>query len=238
MSLNQNPGEPERQIRLQTRVSYRSVAEGKPAPRPLFRRSVYVYQQHKLEQQPRAASAKKPVHQGEMCGQSCELDRKGGTPSLFFPEDLAARSSHPGATCCVANASDGGVLTQFGDENTIHWMVPPGVHQYRTEVTEQMDLPFDTTAHYVTGHLHPFGKSLTLVDIKTRQTVFQIEGRSLEDRLGVAEMSEIVSQAGIPLQKGRRYELVAEYVNSTDHPIDAMAILYLYALEADASASP
>ncbi|NIL97675.1 MAG: hypothetical protein GTO53_08355 [Planctomycetales bacterium] len=42
-------------------------------------------------------------------------------------------------------------------------------------------------------------------------------------------MSQISSSEGIPLSPGKRYELIAEYDNRSNRPIDAMAILYLYA---------
>ncbi|MEM1062914.1 MAG: hypothetical protein AAGJ97_11365, partial [Planctomycetota bacterium] len=141
------------------------------------------------------------------------------------------RSFHPGATCCVANVSELGVLPQFGADNTIHWFVPPGRHEYITDVTEQLKLPGVSTAHYVSGHLHPYGKSLRLVDVTTGETVVSITARHREDRLGVLEMSEVTSEAGIAVDPSHRYELVAEYENPTDAPIDAMAILYTYFAE-------
>ena len=55
--------------------------------------------------------------------------------------------------------------------------------------------------------------------------------RDRTDRLGVQWMSEIKSREGIPLQKGRSYELIADYDNTTNAPIDAMAIIYLYAID-------
>jgi hypothetical protein len=110
-------------------------------------------------------------------------------------------------------------------------MVPPGRRQYRSEVTPQLRLPFDTTAHYVTGHLHPFGEALRLIDLESGETVFEVTSRSLEDRLGVEWMSEWQSAEGVPLTQDRRYALIAEYNNPLDHPIDAMGILYVYALD-------
>ncbi len=110
-------------------------------------------------------------------------------------------------------------------------MVPPGHHRYRCEVTEQMLLPFDTTAHYVTGHLHHMGTSLRLVDMDTQETVFEITAESRKDKLGIVEMSEIHSVEGIPIEKEKRYELIADYHNQADSAIDAMAILYIYLLD-------
>ena len=70
---------------------------------------------------------------------------------------------------------------------------------------------------------------MRLVDMENGEVVCEILSESLDDRLGVAHMSEISSTAGIPIHRGRRYELIAEYDNRLNEPIDAMAILYLYA---------
>ncbi len=94
----------------------------------------------------------------------------------------------------------------------------------------------DTRVHYVTGHLHPFGTSLRLVEMESGRTVCEILGESFEDRLGVAHMSQISSSEGIPLGRGKRYELIAEYDNRSTGAIDAMAILYLYAAAAPPAA--
>jgi hypothetical protein len=200
--------------------------------RPLFRRALYINQQHVPETHLLGdlQLAEHGAHQGEMCGEICFGDQVGRTPSWFLANqnlDLL----HPGATCCVENASASGVVKQFGMQNTVHWMVPPGRHLYRTEVTEQLNLPCDTTVHYVTGHLHPFGRRLWLRDLESGQTLFEVTGEDYDDRLGVARISEIVSHEGVSIAKDRRYELVTEYVNPGTSATDAMAILYLYALD-------
>jgi hypothetical protein len=229
MAINQNPGQPDRTIRMKTDIRYRRASADRPV-RPLFRRALYVYQQHKPEAS--ATAQFLAGHQGEHCGEACKFDARGQTPSLFIP--LAAggkRDQHPGFSCCVENASPEGVEPQFGDENTVHWMVPPGRHQYRSEVTRQVDLPHDTAAHYVTGHLHPFGEWMRLIDMETGKVVMEVTAEHFTDRLGVKAMSETTSREGIPLVKGRRYELVTQYNNTLDKPIDAMAILYAYLAE-------
>ena len=58
--------------------------------------------------------------------------------------------------------------------------------------------------------------------------IFEITATCREDRLGVLEMSETLSEEGIKLTQNRRYELIAEYNNTTAEPIDAMGILYVY----------
>ena len=223
MALNQNPGVPSQKIRIKSRVDYTRARD----TRALFRRSVYIHQQFR-ELNAAQVVMQTTEHAGAACGQSCNRNQLGKDPSLFV--DLTA-PAHPGATCCVSNASDGGLLPQFGADNTIHWMVPPGKHSFKTDVSAQMELPYDTTAHLISGHLHPYGKSMRLVDKQSGKIIAEIISKDFSDKVGVQHMSEIPSPKGIPIRKGSQLELVAEYENTTDHPIDAMAIMYLYLAE-------
>ena len=206
MALNQNAG-PERSTRMRTRLCYRLGHESGRL-RPLFRRGLYVYQQHTQSNDGFHQTIERHPHEGEHCAESCELDLVSETASTFEAVQTGtALDQHPGATCCVVNASNDGVTEQFGADNTVHWMVPPGKHQYRTNVTKQMQLPFDTTVHYVTGHLHPFGHSLSMVDLDSGETVFEITAENYADRKGVKRMSEIQSSEGVPIRRDGRYEL-------------------------------
>jgi len=233
MALNQNPGLPARSLKMKTQI-----LTNKSPLKSLFRRSLYVYQKHLDQQDVSIASMpellKVAQHQGELCAQSCDEALLGQLPSLFQSMNIDHVGSwHPGSTCCVENASEGGVIEQFGVDHTVHWMVSPGKHRYRSEVTEQLKLPFDTTAHYVTGHLHPMGTRLQLIDMESQETVFEITAECREERLGVLTMSELKSQAGTKIEQGKRYELIADYDNPTDKPIDAMGIMYVYLLDED-----
>jgi hypothetical protein len=224
MSLNQNPGVPSQKVRIKSRIDYTHARN----TRALFRRSVYVHQQFREVPAAPAAMQSSVAHAGAACGQSCNRNQLSPNPSMFV--DLAA-PVHPGATCCVSNASAGGLMQQFGGDNTIHWLVPPGRHSYRTDVTAQIELPYDTTAHLITGHLHPYGKSVRLVDKHSGKVIFEITSQDFSGKIGVQHMSEIVSTEGVPIRKGSQLELVADYENTTDHPIDAMAIMYFYLAE-------
>ena len=110
-------------------------------------------------------------------------------------------------------------------------MVPPGEHTYRSDVSNQFKLPYATKAHYVTGHLHPYAKSLQLIDLETKEVLFSIESEDFKDKIGVEKMTEVTSQEGVLIKPEGRYELVTRYHNTSDEPIDAMAILYLYLAE-------
>ncbi|HUG20484.1 MAG TPA: hypothetical protein VMM56_15965 [Planctomycetaceae bacterium] len=243
MALNQNPGLPDRSLRMKTRID---IQQDKPL-KPLFYRTPILYQRYQeASANTRVATLSLPggmglghgmgSHPGELCAPSCEKDQLGALPTLFRTWTSGANGqAHLDRYCCVDNASLGGILEQFGNDHTIHWMVPPGKHTYRAEVTQQLNLPFNTTAHYITGHLHPMGTRLVLRDLDTEATVFEIDAKCLPDRLGVLEMSIIKSLEGIPIYTDHRYELICDYDNTSNAPVDAMAVLYFYLLDEERS---
>jgi hypothetical protein len=118
-----------------------------------------------------------------------------------------------------------------GDGLTNHWIVPRGRHVYKTEITPQLNIPFDTTIHYATIHVHPFARGMQLRDLTTGETILSLSSRDWPDRIGVAHVDEFKSISGIPVFRDHRYEIVAEYDNTSGASTDAMAILYLYLLE-------
>jgi hypothetical protein len=149
------------------------------------------------------------------------------------PHGICHGGSHPGAACgpFVGKAASSAFVASLGKTNTMHWLIPPGYYESRVKVTDQLAVPYDTTAHYVTGHLHPYGKSLALVDATAKRTLFTVHAKDFNDRLGVAEMEELTFAKGVELFKDHEYELVTVYENTTKEPIDAMSILYVYSLD-------
>jgi hypothetical protein len=205
MSLNLNVRDRVVDVRMRSKIY--SIPDGEPgAPtKALFRKALYVLQ-------PRTATA-------------------SDTPAV-----LTGAPRHVGAGCadmCSVNLSAVSTVGSIGEGMTLHWLVPPGRHTFRTEIASQLGLPFDTTIHYATFHIHPYGKSFELRDLTTGETVFSLNSRDWTDRVGVAHVDEVKSQEGIPISRSHRYESVVEYDNTTDHEIDAMGILYLYLLEKD-----
>jgi len=205
MSLNLN--ERDRVVNVQIRTTVHSIAADQPgAPtKALFRRALYVLQPNGVPAKGPACMSNPGMHIGAGCG---ELTKTSVTESP---------STKPGQ----------GLMN--------HWVVPPGHHIYTTEITPQLNLPFDTTIHYATIHVHPFAHGMELRDMTTGATIFQLHSQDWPDRVGVAYVEEFKSTEGIPIQRDHRYELSAEYDNTTDADTDAMAILYLYFLEKDLS---
>ena len=203
MSLNLN--ERDHAVNVQMRTTVRSVAGDQPgAPtKALFRRALYVLQSNGVATKGPACMSSPGMHVGAGCG---EVTKVSVTESP---------SAKPGQ----------GLMN--------HWIVPPGHHIYTTEITPQLNLPFDTTIHYATIHVHPYARGMELRDITTGTTIFRLNSQDWSDRVGVAYVEEFKSIEGIPIQRDHRYELSAEYDNTTDADTDAMAILYLYFLEKD-----
>ena len=142
------------------------------------------------------------------------------------PACMAKPGQHPGAGC-------GEVVKGETEGLGNHWAVPEGHHLYRTEITPQLNLPFDTTIHYATIHVHPFARWMELRDLTSGETVLRLNAQDWPDRVGVAHVDEVKSIEGIPIHRDHRYELSADYDNTSGTKTDAMAILYLYLLEKD-----
>jgi hypothetical protein len=202
MSLNLNPRKETVNVRMRTKIH--TIAADQPgAPtKALFRRALYVLQ-HEDKSGQMACMAKPGVqHMGAGCGELIKVNLPDGSTVLMPAEGM-----------------------------TNHWTVPQGDHVYTTEITPQLNLPFDTTIHYATIHVHPFARALELRDLTTGKTLLHLNSRDWPDRVGVAHVEEFKSIDGIPILRSHRYELTVEYDNTSPSKTDAMAILYLYLLD-------
>jgi len=205
MSLNLNERDQVVNVRMRTKVHTMAADQPGAPTKALFRRALYVLQPH-------------------------------GVSAKMGPACMAQAGMHMGAGCAElskVNMSGEVNANKRGDGLMNHWIVPPGHHIYTTEITPQLNLPFDTTIHYATMHVHPFARGMELRDLTTGTTIFRLNSQDWPDRVGVAYVEEFKSIEGIPIQRDHRYELSAEYDNPLDSETDAMAILYLYFLEKD-----
>ena len=204
MSLNLNARNEVVNVRMRTKVHTIAADQPDAPTKALFRRALYVIQ-------PRGDAA----GMAPMCMASMEAQHAGVGCGEFSPVNLQPASG----------------ATKPGDGLTNHWIVPTGRHIYTTEITPQLNLPFDTTIHYATIHVHPFARGITLRDVTTGTTILQLNSQDWPDRIGVAHVDEFKSVSGIPIFRNHRYDLSVEYNNTSASKTDAMAILYLYLLE-------
>lgn len=150
-----------------------------------------------------------------------------GERPYFGVEDPDPEIHGPG--CAVGQNIKGHLLRDAsGQVFTSHWVVPPGRQVNRSLATESLDLPFDTTIHYISVHLHPFAESLELRDRTTDETLFKAYVHPSKDRIGIDDIDRYSSAEGIPVYKDHEYEMISIYDNPTDEDQDAMAVMFLY----------
>lgn len=146
-------------------------------------------------------------------------------------DDVDSELHGPGCGVGMAAVPEAEETDPLGRKFTSHWVVEPGREVNRSLVTEFLNLPFDTTAHYIAVHLHPFAESLELIDRTTGETVFRAEVDPAEERIGIERVDRLVSPEGIPLYADHEYELVSVYDNTSGEAQDSMAVMYLYLLD-------
>jgi len=162
--------------------------------------------------------------------------------------DVAQPDPNTHGTGCLTGLSavtaDHLVADEQGRRFSGHWVVPPGRQVNHTNVTRYMDLPFDTTVHYIAVHLHPFAESLELRDLTAGTSVYKSIARGIEGKIGLSNVDYFSSVEGVRLYRDHEYELISVYDNTSTEQQDSMAVMYMYALDTEfrnplsAAASP
>ena len=154
---------------------------------------------------------------------------KGDSPYYNLPEADAAKH---GSGCLIGtSASSSSYKDSSGRVFTGHWVVKPGREVNHTLATHYMNLPFDTTVHYIAVHLHPFAESIELKDLTTKKTVFKSHVKAPRAKIGIESVDYFSSDKGIPLYKDHEYEVTSTYNNTTKVEQDSMAVMFLYLLD-------
>ena len=139
---------------------------------------------------------------------------------------------HQGPGCMPGqNAAEHEYADAQGRRFTGHWIVKPGREENHTLVTHLMNVPFDTTIHYIAIHLHPFAESLELRDLTTGTSVYKATTKQTEGAIGLAHVDYYTSVEGLPIYKDHEYELVSIYDNTTSEEQDSMAVMNMYMLD-------
>lgn len=159
------------------------------------------------------------------------LEGKDGHFGVDQPTEAQKHASClPGLT-----APDSKFPVVYGDEQgrkvTGHWVVPPGREERHTLINSIMQIPNDTTLHFIGVHLHPFAESIELRDLTTGKTLFKSRARGPEKGIGLSHVDYFTSREGIPVSKGHDYELVSVYDNTSGTEQDAMASMFFYFLD-------
>lgn len=118
-----------------------------------------------------------------------------------------------------------------GREFVGHWVVKPGREVRRKNVTETLQVPFDTTVHFSAAHLHPFAESLELRDLTTGESLVRLSARQLPKGIGMDHVDSFSSGKGIPIYKDHQYQMISVYENTTSVDQDSMAVMFLFVLD-------
>ena len=124
------------------------------------------------------------------------------------------------------NSYDGTVFTS-------HWIINPGREEVKMDVTAQLNLPFNTTIHYIAVHLHPFAETITLRDVTRDTTLFHGVVENHAEKIGLKAVNSYSSTTGIPVFRNHQYELICVSDNKSDAEQDMMAVLYMYLHDKD-----
>lgn len=207
--LNHNIDKPGLEVQHSITLRYHKDSEARKSFTPLYQQSIFITRQ--------------------TAGPAGEYGEAPGERNITSLTDSLASKSK---VCCnneiLASASFNPFVDEFGREYTGHWVLPKGVETLRTNVTEMLNLAYDTKIHYISVHVHPFCQSLDLRDITESKTLYKAYTKNHKDKIGLEHIDAFSSQEGIPVFKDHEYELISVYNNPTDHPHTAMATMFLY----------
>ena len=117
---------------------------------------------------------------------------------------------------------------KYGQTATAFWKVPKGEHTYANNINYMLGLKKPETIHYINGHVHPYAKSLELIDATTNTSVFKSIITSSKDNRGIIKIPHLSSVDGIILYPDHQYKLILDVDNTSDQEIDMMASFYVY----------
>ncbi len=228
--LNLNMDKGEKDVRHRVYVRFVRDVELKQAYKPLFPAAAYGLKLLRGTDGVFGGEEAMPGHD------MSQHDMSGHDMSGHEGHDMSNMSGHDmsghGASCLPGqNASTNEFADGKGRAFTGHWVVKPGREENHTRVTNIMDLPFDTTMHYVAVHLHPFAESLELKDVTAGTTVYKAGTQQAGKGIGLARVDFFSSPEGVPLYKDHEYEIVSIYNNTTGKDQDSMAVMNLYLLD-------
>ena len=212
LNLNPEPGEGF-EVRHKVTVDFVRDADLERPFQPLFSQGAYGL----------ASLEGHPLHFGREAKSGPATPVKGDGPDLI--------GDHGPGCLPGDNAAEHEYKDSLGRRFTGHWVVPPGRQVNRTLVTEVLNLPFDTTVHYIAVHLHPFAETLELKDLTTGETVFRSDVRPAAEGIGIEHVDYFESPEGLELYRDHEYELVSVYNNTSAEPQDSMAVMYMYLLD-------
>ena len=136
-----------------------------------------------------------------------------------------------GIPVMVQQEGSAGMHHDMGDVQMVedlpaHWVVPPGRQVQQKKYSDV--LPVDATVHYIAVHMHNYGVSMRLTDLTENKVLWQTNVVNESNRVQIQEIPVYRSVTGFPMYRDHEYEVEAVYDNSSDRPVDAMAVMYIF----------
>ena len=119
-------------------------------------------------------------------------------------------------------------LDAYGRRYTGHWTLPQGESVEVTNVTQMLNLEFDTRIHFIGAHVHPFAKSIALLDLTSGDTLQTLHTQTPKGHIGIDGIEHYSSKEGLPVFQNHEYATVVVYDTPEADEHTAMATLFLY----------
>ena len=91
-----------------------------------------------------------------------------------------------------------------------------------------MNIKHIKKAYYISVHVHPFCKSLSLYDATTNDTILKANAKSFTHKIGLENIEQFTFENGLTFYPNHKYQLVSYYDNPTQDIHTAMATMFLY----------
>ncbi|PWA04187.1 hypothetical protein [Flavobacterium psychrotolerans] len=118
----------------------------------------------------------------------------------------------------------------YGNGNVLsgHWVIPVGKNTYRGGIDGELQIKDSLRLHAAAIHVHPFATSLTLWDKTTKTPIFISKMTNHTNKIGLSNINQFSSEAGVWMYKSHEYELVLEVNNTTQVTQDMMGSMFLF----------
>ena len=130
--------------------------------------------------------------------------------------------------CLPVETKNHSYVDEQGQHLSGHWVIFPGIQNYRYDISQQLQLKDPTTMHQIAVHLHPFAETLEFRDKTLDSTLFTSKAENYKDKIGLKSVSYFSSAEGITLYPDHHYELVLRTNNTTKINQDMMASMFVF----------
>ena len=208
--LNHNQLPVNVKVKQKVTIYYKRNCEIAESMRALYQQSVF---ECKQVAGPRGAFDEKPT---------------GKTDTLITSNDLLK-------LCCSntgVEMKDGYPFRDnYSREFTGHWVLSDSLETTCTDVTRMLNLSTTTLVHFFSVHVHPFCKSLELIDNTTGLSIYKAEMIGSKGKVGLEVIPVKSIDEGILFYSNHIYKLISVYHKTQAERHSAMASMYLYCEE-------